>query len=258
MTEPFILYDNIFDNTVTATDTEATGDYNVAYIQDLRPYTYWKAASLGTKHLTIDAGAATAADSLAIFSHNLGTASATVSLESSTTGAWGGEEVEQIAGFVPTTDLVIMKTFTSATIRYWRVKIVTAGVAPYLGVCILGARLDFPVYPDSPFTPKTEAINATAEISKGGHLLGVTSRYSPLSFSVNLTWPPMSWVDGDFKTFWENHGRQVKPFFWVPNFTTWADRTYFVRFPASFSLSAPQSDTTNADNLMLSFEGIAE
>lgn len=256
--EPFILYDNIFDATVTATDTEATGDYAAAYIQDLRPYTTWKAASSGTKYLTIDAGAAVAADSLAIFSHNLSTASATVSLESSTTGAWAGEEVEQVAGFAPTTDLVIMKTFTQATIRYWRVKIVTASVVVEIGVCMLGDRMDFPVYPDSPFTPKSEAINATAEISKGGHLLGVTSRFSPIDISVSFTFPPMSFIDGDLKTFWEDHGRQVKPFFWVPNFTEWATRINFVRFPANFSLAVSQSDTTNADSLSLQFEGVAE
>jgi hypothetical protein len=256
--EPFILYNNIFDNTVTATDTESSGDYAAAYIQDLRSFTYWKAASVGTKYLTIDAGAATAADTLAIYSHNLGTASATVSLESSTTGAWGGEEVEQVAGFVPTSDVVQLKTFTEATIRYWRVKIVTAGVAAEVGVCVLGSRMDFPVYPDSPFTPLSESINATAEISKGGHLLGVTSRFSPIDISVSFTWPPMSFIDGDFNTFWENHGRQLKPFFWVPNLTQWATKIYFVRFPESFSLEAPQSDTTNADTLELQFEGTAE
>ena len=255
---PLILYDNVFGSGLTATDTEATGDYSIDYIHDLRPYTFWKAASSGTKYITMDAGAAVAVDALAIFSHNLGTASATVSLESSTTGAWAGEEVEQIAGFVPTTDLVIFKTFTQATVRHWRIKIVTGAIAAEVGVAMIGEALDFPVYPDSPFIPKVESVNVTAEISKGGHLLGVTSRYTPLSFDVNLTYPQMSWVDGDFKTFWENHGRQVKPFFWAPNLTEWADRVYFVRFPANFSLAVPQSDTTNADSLRLKFEGIAE
>jgi len=256
--EPFILYDNVFNNTVTATDTEATGDYAAAYIQDLRPYTTWKAASSGTKYLTIDAGAAVAVDSLAILSHNLGTVSATVRLESSTTGAWAGEEVEQIAGFSPSTDLVIMKTFTQATIRYWRVKIVTGALAAEIGICMIGERMDFPVYPDSPFTPKSEGINATAEISKGGHLLGVASRFSPITISVSFTYPEMLFIDGDLKIFWENHGRLVKPFFWAPNFDEWPERIHFVRFPVSFSLAVAQSDITNADGLSLNFEGVAE
>lgn len=256
--EPFILYDNVFDTSVTATDTEAIGDFAAAFIQDLRTYTTWRAASSGTKYLTIDAGSAVAVDTLAILSHNLGTVSATISLESSTTGAWAGEEVEQIAGFNPSTDLAIMKTFTQATVRHWRVKIVTGSFAAEIGVCMIGERMDFPVFPDSPFTPKSEGINATAEISKGGHLLGVTSRFSPIDIMVSFTYPAMSFIDGDFKTFWENHGRQVKPFFWVPNFTEWPDRINFVRFPASFSLAVAQSDTTNADSLTLQFEGIAE
>lgn len=256
--EPFILYDNIFDSTTTATDTDSTGDFAAAYIADLRPYTYWQSTSIGLKYLTIDAGAATAADTLIILGHNLNTASTTVTLQSSTTGAWAGEEVDQVAGFDPSNDLVICKTFTEATVRYWRVKLLSADAAPYIGVCMLGSRLDFPVYPDSPFTAKSESVNATSEVSKGGHLLGVTTRYTPQSFNVNFTWPAMSFVDGDFTTFWENHGRQLKPFFWVPNFTTWATKIHFVRFPDNFALAVPQSDTTNADSLNLSFEGIAE
>jgi hypothetical protein len=256
MTEPAILYDNIIASGVTATDT-ATG-YSVDNLHDLRSYTSWKANSAGTKYITMDAGAAVPVDALAIYTHNLGTISATVSLESSTTGVWGGEEVEQVAGFSPSTDLVIYKSFTQATVRYWRIKIVTVSYEAQAGIIMLGEALDFPVYPDSPFTPSSEAINATSEQSKGGHTLGVTSYFSPISTNVSFTYPAMSFIDGDFDTFWTNHGRLLKPFFWVPNLSQWPSKVYFVKFPASFSLAVPQSDTTNADSLNLSFEGISE
>jgi len=257
MTEPMILYSNVLASGVTATNT-AAGDYSVDYLYDLRPYTYWRAASFGTRYITMDAGAAVAVDSLAIYKHNLGTAAATVSLESSATGAWAGEQTERVAGFVPTTDFVIFKTFAQVSVRYWRIKIVTDAIAPEMAVAMIGAAMDFPVFPDSPFTPLSESVNATAETSKGGHLLGVTSYYSPISVDVGFTWPPMSFVDGDFKTFWDNHGRRLKPFFWVPNFSQWAGKIYFVRFPDNFTLAVPQSDTTNADTLRLKFQGVAE
>jgi hypothetical protein len=260
MSYPFILYDNVFASGVTATDTEgATGDYSVDYIYDLRPFTFWQADTFGTKYITMDAGSAVAVDTLAIYKHNLNTATATVSLESSTTGAWGGEEVEQIAGFIPSDDKAIVKIFTQATVRYWRIKIVTASVAPNMAVAMIGESLDFPVYPDSPFTRTNEQMNATAEIAKeGGHPLGVTQYYSPVSFPVSLTYPQTSWVDGDFKTFWDSHGKKGKPFFWVPNITEWATDIFFVWFPPGFSLNPSQSDTTNYDSLALEFTGTSE
>ena len=51
--KPILLFDNVFeDGTPTATDT-ASG-YDVLNLIDWRNYTYWKAASAGTKHLTVD------------------------------------------------------------------------------------------------------------------------------------------------------------------------------------------------------------
>ncbi|OQY16387.1 MAG: hypothetical protein B6I36_10350 [Desulfobacteraceae bacterium 4572_35.1] len=253
--KPFLLYKNVFDSTTTATDTEADGDYDSAYVSDSRPYTRWLAASSGTKYLTVDAGTATMADTLSILGHNL--SGATVSVESSTTGAWGGEEVERLAGFVPANDYIIIKKTTEATARYWRVKIV-ASSAPFVAVLMLGARLDFPLFPDAPFVPEVQTINAEANISKTGHLLGVDVNYTPLKLDVSFTWPEMTFIEGIFDDFWTSHGRLVKPFIWVPNIEEWPDRAYLVRFPQNFKYSYQLNDTTNAEALKLSFEGVVE
>lgn len=256
--KPFILYDNIIDSTVTATDTESDGDYDEAYLADLRPYTQWKAASVGTKYLTMDAGAAVTVSTFSMLAHNLGTAGATVSIESSTTGAWGGEEVLRLSGFVPSTDLIIIKKTTEATARYWRAKIISASVVPIVSVFMLGESLDFPVYPDSPFTIDEQTINAESNVSKAGHLLGVDVFYVPVKNNVSFSWPEMSFVEGDYKTFWETHGRLMKPFVWVPNIDEWPDKAYFCRFPKGFTHSYQQKDTTNAESLSLTLEGVAE
>ena len=258
MSEPSIPYDNIFASGVTATDTEATGDYSVDYIYDLRPFTRWKADTFGTKYITMDAGAAVPVDSLSIVGHNFGDAAATVSLESSTTGAWGGEEVEQIAGFVPSDNKIIYKQFAQATVRYWRVKIVTVAIAPEIGVLLAGERMDFPIYPDAPFTPKRERINATAPVSKAGHFLGVTSYYTPTEHRAKFSWVPVSFLDGDYTTFWEDHARGLSPFIWIPNLTAWPTKFYFVRMRPSADFGPPLADTENADSFDLMMEGRAE
>lgn len=254
--KPFILYHNIFDATTTATDTDAGGDYDPAYVSDSRPYTWWQAASVGTKYLYIDAGAATAVNALSIFGHNL--TGATVSVESSTSGAWGGEEVEQLAGFNPTDDKIIVKTMTGATIRYWRIKIISAAIVPKIAVAMLGERLDFPLYPDSPFTLKQEKINTATNVSRLGHLLGADIKYTPVKVSAQFTWVPMTFINGDYETFWNTHGRKMKPFIWVPNITEWPASAFFVRFVKGFSHGAQLKDTTNAEQLKVKFEGISE
>lgn len=253
---PIILYDNLFDDgTPTATDT-ATG-YAVANINDLRPYTYWVAASSGTKYLAVDAGSAVSADALGISGHNFGTAAATVSLESSTTGAWGGEEVERVAGFAPSDDKTLIKAFTSASVRYWRLKIVTASVAAQVGVLSVGARLTFPAGPLAPTAPYSESIEARTEVSKTGNQLGTAIAYHPLAVKVSFRGLAYSWLWGDFKTFWDGHGKLLKPFFWSIDLTN---------FPAQYlRLSSKQSFETplyfglsQGDKTTLNLVGVSE
>src|SRR3989304_9543482 len=98
MMEPIILADNRFlDGTPTATDT-ATG-YNVLFIRDYKTFTSWKAASVGTKYLTVDCATAKSADCIAFVGDNFGTGAAQISVEASATGARAGGQTERISPF---------------------------------------------------------------------------------------------------------------------------------------------------------------
>ena len=80
--KPLILHDNLFLlGTPTATDT-ASG-YSILNILDRRAYTLWKAASYGTKYITIDCATAQSANAVAIAGHNLHTADAIIKVQSS-------------------------------------------------------------------------------------------------------------------------------------------------------------------------------
>src|SRR3972149_307135 len=95
--KPLILYDNRFaDGTPTATDTAS--EYDVLNIIDWKDFTFWQAASVGTKYLTINCGSAKVASALAILGHNYYMGSATISVESSVNGsAW----TARLVGFIP-------------------------------------------------------------------------------------------------------------------------------------------------------------
>lgn len=251
--KPSILYDNRFLDGTPVADT-ATG-YSVLNIVDLRPYTWWQANAHGTKYITVDCGSAKSADTLGIIGHNFYTATATVSVESSTTGAWAGEQVERLAGFTVSTNRAILKTFVTASAQYWRLKIVTAAIAARIAVCILGVRLDFERYPLQDFDPSPETLNGIAARSKHGHMIGATLENVGIEIKADFKQLTSTFVTA-FRAAWDAHLSQLKPFFWVWDSVNHPTEVYFLVIPEKFKLSMPFDPYRRS--LSLTMEGIKE
>jgi hypothetical protein len=182
---------------------------------------------------------------MGIAGHNL--AGATVSVEWS---ANNSDWTEVLAGFTATS-AVILKSWTAASKQYWRIKIASASVAPEVGVVAIGSRLDFPHYPDAPLDFISESPQRAESVSKGGHLLGVVTRYRPYTFSMNFSYVVASFITGTFDPFWESHGSLHKPFFVLCN-----DAPRFCRFPESFTYNKRMVDSSYLESLQLQFEGV--
>src|SRR3990170_2717469 len=211
MMEPIILADNRFlDGTPTATDTAA--GYDVLFIRDYKTFTSWKAASVGTKYLTVDCGSAKSADCIAFAGHNFGTGAALVSVESSDNGT---DWTERIVPFAVVDDKAALRMFASVSARYWRAKIASPTIAPQVAVLLVGLRITFPYPPDAPFSPGKEGMEVSAARSRTGQLLGVDVRFKP--YSIRAQWSDLSrtWVESYFLHFWENHASNLTPFFWA-------------------------------------------
>lgn len=252
---PIILADNRFlDGTPTATDTDA--GYDVNNIIDLRPYTFWKAASVGTKYLTVGPlSPAKSVDTIGIIGHNLFTATASVSVESSVNGSsW----TERLAAFTPASDRAVLKTLTSVSAAYWRVKIVTASVAAYCGVVMLGVRLTFPYPPDAPHVPYSESIEAEATRSRGGNLLGNVVRYKPIEISPSFSTLARSWVTDTYKPFWDDYGSELMPFFYAWDLSVYPADVFFASMTEDAVFAPPVSISAYYDSLKLSMRGVKE
>jgi hypothetical protein len=256
---PIILAQNILElGTPTATDTDADTAYSVLHLTDRRTYTYWLGASAGTKYVTIDCGTPVPADALGIIGHNLYTATATVSVEWSADGvSW----TEALAGFTPTSDKAFLKTFTAATKRYWRLKIVTASIAAKIAVVFLGSRVTFPRTWSHPsrgaFDPLPEKIVASSVRSKAGNLLGSVLQYASISMTMEIELLTDTWISGTFRTLWDTYLSQLYPVFvsWDPG--DHPAEVLFGKIPDDFELSRPW--TQNAyRSLSLEFEGVKE
>lgn len=251
---PAILADNRFlEGTPTATDT-ATG-YDALFIRDLKTFTSWKAAAGGTKYLTVDCESGKAADTLAIAKHNLGTAGALVSVESSDNGtAW----TERLAAFQPSDDTPLMKTFVSATARYWRVKIVTASVAPQIAVCMLGVRITFPYPPVAPLVPVSVKIEAESARSKTGQLLGTVVRFKPLTIEPEWADIPRDWLEANIAPFWFGYASNLLPFFWAWDLDAYPGEVHFVKLQDEAAYDPSVSVLSRYDRFRLPMEGIKE
>ena len=252
--KPIILAENrLLDGTLAATDTAA--GYDVLNITDLRPFTFWEAASHGTKYITVNCGSAKKADSIAMIGHNLYTADADVSVECSSDN-FAADTTVALAAFTPTSDRAFMKTFTERNKQYWRIKIVTAATAAKIGVALIGTRLDFPRYPAANFDPCPERINGTAARSKAGHMIGATLKNISHEIRVEFRSLTPTWVDNTFRPVWDAHLSQLKPFFFSWDNENHPADVRFLTMPENGVLSAPYDPYRRSMNL--TFEGIKE
>jgi hypothetical protein len=251
---PIILADNRFlDGTPTATDTAA--GYNVLYIRDYKTFTSWKGASAGTKYLSVDCQSGKSANCIAFAKHNFGTGGASISVESSDNGT---DWTQRIEPFTLTDDKVTLRIFSSISARYWRVKIVSATIAPKVSVVLVGVRIDFPYPPDAPFVPANEGMEVESAKSRTGQLLGVDVRYKP--YTIRAEWSNLSrtWVESYFLPFWSNHASNLTPFFWAWDLSTYANDVRFVRVPEGFEMSPRVSVLGVYDSISLEMEGTKE
>lgn len=254
MATPIILYDNRFlDGTITATDT-ASG-FSIMNIKDYRTYTFWKSASSGTKYITVDCLSAKSADCLGIIGHNLGTANAVVSVESSPDNTnW----TVRLAGFTPTSNKAILKLFTIASARYWRVKIVTSTIQPQIAVIFLGNKLQFPYPPDVPYIPYIESVSVNKEVSKAGHIISSVIEFKSIEVNAKFSNLTRDFVINQFKPFWDNHASNFLPFFYAWDIDNFPEMVFYLTMSKSAKFQMPMTILQYIDSIELEMEGVKE
>lgn len=200
------------------------------------------------------------AEALVIMGHNLWSANAAVSVEScdDDTGAltnW----TERLAGFTPSDDKALHRTFTGVSARAWRVKFVTANIAAELGMLILGGAIEFPKPPRSGFDPVDEGRVVHSNVSEVGHPLGNIVKYRPVS--VRPEWPRLSraWVMETLKPAYDAHLHK-KYFIWVANIPgdTYQNRPLLVTLSERYRFQAALKVLERVDKFVLDMEGVVE
>ena len=198
------------------------------------------------------------ADTLGIMGHNLGTAEALVSVESTDDeSTW----TERLAAFTPDNDYAILKTMTSFRAASKRLKIVTAATAPYIACALLGVRLEFAhgiSIVDGPISPWRFGIIASSQISKTGNLLGNIIRYKPINISVTIPTDLYTWVNENYWPFWRDHGSNLDPFLYAPDLTTFTDKIFWLRLTKESAFDPYMLMKDRVDGYTFEMEGVLE
>ena len=206
----FYWKNSLSSMTLTAS-SEASG-YEVENIFDMRESSLWKAAGSSDQNIQSDAGVGHSyiADYLAIANHNLRTSGGTIVLQYSANGsAW----TNAFTPFIPESDDPIIVEFNSANARFWRILITTLSEAPFMGICIWGAKSVLG-YVWGKFDPNQQEVKDTAFISDFGYLMGISRKYVERILTLKLDRTPpdvyaelQSWADacgiGNFFVAWE-------------------------------------------------------
>lgn len=253
---PSILYSNLLDYGTPVSSVTVDSGYSVLNLKDWRNYTFWQATGTGPFYITINCNAVKAADTLALFGHNLGTIGATVSLEGSSDN-FSTDTTVALAGFVPTNDKVIYKYFTTQSKQYWRLKItVPASSSPRIAILCFAARLELPGV-QGDFDPVPQRIQGESNVSQKGNLLGSITDFTEINPKPQWQNVDATWFKNNFIPFWDSHASKLTPFFWAWEPGDHADETFLVTVKADSGLAAPYQTGVNR-NVSLDLIGMKE
>jgi len=203
MAFPRLFYDNRFADTTPVASSTAAGNFAAANVADWRPYTFWKPGVLPAS-LTVDSGAAKAADYALLLGHNMKSVGASLEVHGSTDN-FATSDVTVASGTPASNDPYLL-VFASTSFRYWRL-LFTGVTVPTIPIAAIGARLEFPVGLAQGFDPLARAINGQQNDNENGQPLGRVIYFEQYDQDLTFEKVAWSWVRGTFLPAWRSNLR---------------------------------------------------
>lgn len=247
-----VLTDSILTGATLSASGTASG-YDTRHLTDWMSYTYWRSPA-GPQHaITIDCGAARAADTIGLAVHNITAQGGTVSLYASNDPAFGSGTVEVIPPFTPA-DQVVLQRFATQTARYWQLRIggITSDV--YLAVLVIGIALVMDDHIDGEYTPASEDPKLAVERSQTGAILGAVYSHTTLDAKYRFKYLSDTWYRDQFLPVWRCHLSKGFPFFIAPDTALSSDAYLMMLNPGSGI--DPRYDTAARRSITLEMIGV--
>jgi len=242
-----IVWDNrLADATPVASSTASGAAINLA---DFRPYTNWKPSVLPAT-VTVDCTTAKSVDSLGVFNHNLFTGACTIEVRGSTDNFVASDVL--VSTYTPSANTNFIRTFASASYRYWRVRI-TGTTAPTLAIVAIGVSLPLEIGVPFGFDPLQRTVFGSTNISEQGLPLGKSVLFEQWSQSINLGFVTNTWLRNTFLPAWKAHLRG-NPFLFAFDNTTYPTEIYLVESEGNLNTPTVAPDYSG---LSFSVKGVA-
>lgn len=208
-----ILYDNLLCKTSLAgyalSASSSASGYPVANVADWLDFDFWKSNAAGASYIEVQFTAAQAADTLALYAHDIFTNSGSVKVKRYDSGAW----TQVGTTLTPTSDGLQIVQFASVSDTRWRIE-VTSTPASKIGVAFLGVALVLPNaevgYEPPLVPPSTVQMNR----SVGGALLGIAGNPTAADMKVSMTLRSPAWVRSYWVPFMQHAARRAFIFAW--------------------------------------------
>jgi len=195
-----ILYDNLLCKSslagfVLTASTSASG-YPAANAADWLDFDFWKPSATGVSYLEVSFTSAQAADTLALYAHDIFTNGGSVKVKRYNGGAW----TQVGTTITPTSNGLQILQFASVSDTKWRVE-VTSTPASKIGLAFLGAALAI----KAPLVGFTPPLCLPSELavnrSVGGALLGVAD--NPTAGDLAAEWELLAdtWIRSTWLPF---------------------------------------------------------
>lgn len=120
------------------TSDEAESGYPVTRLANPLTFQRWKGTTSAVQHVVVDCGSATTVNYFALAGHNFGTDGTNIKLQKSTDGSsWS----DVTSNRVPANDYAYMEEFSDQNVRYYRLRMDPATLAPEIAVLYIGQVL---------------------------------------------------------------------------------------------------------------------
>lgn len=229
MAKPKFCYDNRFADAPPVASSTAEGAFDPANVADWRPYTWWRPAALPAT-LTVDCGAAKAADYALIYGHDLGSKAATIEIRASDDNFVASDVL--IEGAVPVGDGPILLTFAAQSYRYWRVRI-TGAAAPSLAIVAVGLALTATTWLPPGFDPVGRRVDGRIQRAVSGIPLGRVVDFEAFDQRVTLSRVTWLWVRQSWAPAWKAHLRE-RPFVFAWDAEAYPDEFWLCQTDGSY------------------------
>jgi len=164
---------------------------------------------------------------------------------------------QALAPFTPANDLAFLKIFSSASARYWRVKIVSSTVAVYVGAVFLGDRLEWPKPPEGGYAPTHLKNEGWTNRSKLKEALGKGGRGNTRKARMKYKSIDRVWLLGTFLPLYKSYySKNCFLFCWNLD-DPYAD-VLFGWVPEGYEFKDPMTVMERVDNFIFDIEGRQE